>query len=183
MIRSDHLLSRSSKTGSRVFHGVSRPETRTLKKQALLSGSPGQQISGDWSWLRPPQNLGRSCLTLRCQPAKTNAPARTGAGALSWMAGRLIATILENLEPAGAAADQVDDHSLFGISVFDRVAELFGTPDALVVYFRDHIAAFDSAAFGRAVGFHFGDDHAIGHFHAILFDQVACQRSDRNAEV
>ena len=93
---------------------------------------------------------------------KRNAPARTGAGASSRMAGRLIATILENLEPAGAAADQVDDHSLFGISVFDRVAELFGTPDALVVYFRDHIAAFDSAAFGRAVGFHFGDDHAIG---------------------
>src|SRR5437870_4507223 len=133
MIRSDHLLSRSSKTGSRVFHGVSRPETRTLKKQALLSGSPGQQISGDWSWLRPPQNLGRSCLTLRCQPAKTNAPARTGAGALSWMAGRLIATILEKLEAAATFSNQFDEHTLLQVGRSQSVLEFAGCRDSLAV--------------------------------------------------
>src|SRR5207245_12635 len=76
--------------------------------------------------------------------AKRNAPAQTGAGALSWMAGRLIATILEKLEPAGAAADQVDDNALPGISVLDRLLEWFRTRDLLMSYFREHIAVLDA---------------------------------------
>src|SRR2546423_15430948 len=115
------------------------------------------------------QKLCRSCLTVRCQPAKTNAPARTGAGALSWMAGRLIATILEKLEPAGAAADQVDDHALPGISVLDRLLEWFRTRDLLMIYFRDHIAVLDSASRGRAVGFHIADHNPLGRFNSVLF--------------
>ena len=105
--------------------------------------------------------------------AKRNAPAQTGAGALSWMAGRLIATILEKLEPAGAAADQVDDHALPGISVLDRLLELFRTRDLLMIYFRDHIAVLDSASRGRAVGFHIADHNPLGRFNSVLFGQVA----------
>src|SRR6266498_3801269 len=119
--------------------------------------------SGDWSWWKPPQNRCRSCLTVRCQPAKRNAPARTGAGALSWMAGRLIATILENLEPARAVADQVEGHAFPGIGIPDRIAELFGTGDPLVIHFGDHIAGFDFAACGRTVCFDFSDNDAVGY--------------------
>src|SRR6266545_3006013 len=100
------------------------------------------------------------------------------------MAGRLIATILENLEPAGAAADQVDGHAFPGISIPDRIAELFGTGDALVIHFGDHIAGFDFASRGRAVCFDFGDNDAVGCFRrSVSFGQLAGQRLDRHAQV
>ena len=68
-------------------------------------------------------NFVRSCLTPTGEVARTNTPARTGAGALSWMAGRLIATILENLETidaiaAGIFADEVNHHTFLQINIF-----------------------------------------------------------------
>ena len=51
-------------------------------------------------------------------PVKANAPARPGAGALSWMAGRLIATILEKLEAAAAISDQLEEHALLQVGCF-----------------------------------------------------------------
>src|SRR2546429_8545038 len=99
------------------------------------------------------------------------------------MAGRLIATILEKLEPAGAAADQVDDYALPGISILDRLLELFRTRDLLMIYFRDHIAVLDSASRGRAVRFHIADNNPLGHFNSVLFSQVAGQILDRDPKI
>src|SRR6266545_5948295 len=112
-----------------------------------------------------------SCLTLRCQPAKTNAPARTGAGALSWMAGRLIATILENLEAAAALSNQFDAHTLLQVGRFQSVLEFARRRDALAVDFGNDVPFFDSFLFGYTATFHLGHDDAFGQLHFKLLGQ------------
>src|SRR5437667_8599097 len=102
-----------------------------------------------------------------------NAPARASAGAPSRMAGRLIATILENLEPAGPAADQVDDYTLFRVAIADCLAELLGSRDVQMIDFCNHVTRPEAGPGRSAVGFHFGDNDTVGHFHSVLFGEVS----------
>src|SRR5688572_15923361 len=127
------------------------------------------------AWAEGPRHFGRSCLTVSCEPAKTNAPARTGAGALSWMAGRLIATILEKLEAAAAFANQIEEHTLFQVGRSQRVLEFARCRDALAIHFGDDVAGFDFLLIGDAAAFDFGHDDAFGQLHFKLLGQFARQ--------
>src|SRR2546426_7043270 len=72
-----------------------------------------------------------------------------GAGALSRMAGRLIATILENLESAAGLADQVDDHPFFHVGRLQSVFEILWTIDFSAVDLADKVSRTDARPFCR----------------------------------
>src|SRR5439155_1577023 len=133
-----------------------------------------QRHSRDGAVLGMPNGC-RSCSTLRCQPPKTNAPAWPRAGALSWMAGRLIATILENLEAAAALSNQFYEHALLQVGRFQSVLEFARRRDTLAVDFGNDVAGFDSFLFGDAATFNLGHDDAFGQLHFKLLGQFARQ--------
>src|ERR1051326_4865047 len=99
------------------------------------------------------------------------------------MAGRLIATILEKLEAAGASAVEIEGDAFSRIGVFEGFAELFRGRDGLVVDLGDEVPGLDAFACGRAVLFDRGDDHALGSGDAVLFGQVAGEGFHGEAEV